>query len=86
MMVLHKYPKIDVHGETTDTVVFVINDFINDNYKMKEKYVVVIHGKGTGVLRKKVHEILKENKLVDEYELDVMNLGQTIIKLRENKR
>ena len=86
MIALTKYPRIDVHGETTDTVVFVVNDFINDCYKMKEKYIVVIHGKGTGALRKKVHEILRLNKLVESYELDVMNLGQTIIKLKERER
>lgn len=81
-MALAKYPKIDVHGETTDTVVFVVNDFINDNLKMKNEYILIIHGKGTGVLRKKVHEILKNNKMVNKYELDVMNLGQTIVKLK----
>ena len=86
MLALKKYNKIDVHGETTDTVVFIVNDFINDNYKMKEKYIIVVHGKGTGALKKKVHEILKNNKLVEEYELDIMNMGQTIIKLKENKR
>lgn len=82
-MVLSKYKKIDIHGETTDTVVFIVNDFINDCYKMKEEYAVIIHGKGTGALRKKVHELLKINKKVDKFELDVMNLGQTIIKLKK---
>ena len=86
MIVLKKFPKIDVHGETTDTVCAVINEFVNDNYKMKEEYIVVIHGKGSGVLRKKVHELLKNNKLVLEYKLDVDNIGQTIIKLKQNKR
>lgn len=81
-MALTKYPRIDIHGETTNTVIFVVNDFINDNYKMKNEYILIIHGKGTGVLRKKVHEILKDNKLVEKYELDVMNLGQTIVKLK----
>ena len=65
MMILNKYPKIDVHGETTDTVVAVVNSFVTDNYKMKEQYIVIIHGKGSGVLKKKVHELLKNNKLVD---------------------
>lgn len=86
MIVLSKYHKLDVHGETTDTVVFTLNDFINDNYRMKEEYIVVIHGKGTGVLKNKVHEILKTNKFVDSYELDVSNMGQTIIKLTKNNR
>ena len=83
-MVLNKYPKIDVHGETTETVVFVVQDFIKDNYKMKNKYIVVIHGKGSGALKRKVHEILKQYKLVENFELDVMNIGQTLIELKKN--
>ena len=82
-MALAKYPKIDINVETTDTAVLLVNDFINDNLKMKNEYIVIIHGKGTGVLRKKVHEILKNNKMVEKYELDVMNLGQTIVKLKK---
>lgn len=83
-MVLNKYPKIDVHGETTETVVFVVQDFIKDNYKMKNKYIVVIHGKGSGALKRKVHEILKQDKLVTNFELDAMNIGQTLIELKKN--
>jgi len=83
-MVLNKYPKIDVHGETTETVVFVVHDFIKDNYKMKNKYIVVIHGKGSGALKRKVHEILNQDKLVANFELDVMNIGQTLIELKKN--
>ena len=83
-MVLNKYPKIDVHGETTETVVFVVQDFIKDNYKIKNKYIVVIHGKGSGALKRKVHEILKQDKLVANFELDAMNIGQTLIELKKN--
>ena len=83
-MVLNKYPKIDVHGETTETVVFVVQDLIKDNYKMKNKYIVVIHGKGSGALKRKVHEILKQDKLVANFELDAMNVGQTLIELKKN--
>lgn len=83
-MVLNKYSKIDVHGETTETVVFVVQDFIKDNYKMKNKYIVVIHGKGSGALKRKVHEILKQDKLVANFELDAMNIGQTLIELKKN--
>ena len=83
-MVLNKYPKIDVHGETTETVVFVVQDFIKDNYKMKNKYIVVIHGEGSGALKRKVHEILKQDKLVANFESDAMNIGQTLIELKKN--
>ena len=83
-MVLNKYPKIDVHGETTETVVFVVHDFIKDNYKMKNKYIVVIYGKGSGAVKRKVHEILNQDKLVANFEWDVMNIGQTLIELKKN--
>lgn len=84
-MILNSYPSIDVHGETTETVVCVINEFVNDNYKMKYKHIVIVHGIGTGVLRKKVHELLKQNKLVENYKLGDMNLGATLVTLKTNK-
>lgn len=83
MIVLNKYPKLDVHGETTDTIVFILEDFINDNLKMKNEYIVIIHGKGSGKLKNRVHELLKQNKNVEKYELDIANLGQTLIKLKK---
>ena len=51
---------------------------------MKNKYIVVIHGKGSGALKRKVHEILKQDKLVANFELDAMNIGQTLIELKKN--
>ena len=46
-------PQLDVHGFTEDTVMTVVNEFINDNYKLKRRKIVVIHGKGRGILQKK---------------------------------
>jgi len=74
-------PQLDVHGFTEDTVMTVVNDFINDNYKLKNKKIVVIHGKGAGILRKKIHSSLKHNKLVKNYYLYNFNIGCTIIEL-----
>ncbi|MCI8575480.1 MAG: Smr/MutS family protein [Bacilli bacterium] len=76
-MILKSYPALDVHGETRDTVVYPINTFIKDNVKLKNKHIVIIHGRGQGVLRKKVHEILKKNPYVLEFYLDGMNIGAT---------
>ena len=75
-------PTLDLHGESSDYARFAINDFINDNYKLKNEYVVIIHGKGSGILKKATQEVLRENKLVEEYKIDNFNDGQTIVKIR----
>lgn len=74
-------PKLDVHGYTWDTVMTVVNDFIRDNYHLKLKKICVIHGKGNGILKNKIHDDLKNNKLVKCYYLYNFNLGCTIIEL-----
>lgn len=76
-----KYPKIDLHGETTDTITYLINDFINDNIKLKNKNIEIIHGKGSGKLKTKTHELLKKNKKVNSYYMDIFNEGSTIVEL-----
>lgn len=78
-------PQLDVHGYTEDTVMTVVNDFINDNFKMGKRKIVVIHGKGLGILKDKIHHSLKNNKLVTDYYLYNWNIGCTIIELRERK-
>lgn len=78
-------PVLNVHGETTATVVFFLNDFIKDNVKLKNTYVGVIHGKSSNILRNRVHELLKKNKLVDSYKIDIWNPGMTIVKLKIDK-
>lgn len=77
-----RFPRIDIHGETSATCVAVINKFINENLKLKNKNIIIIHGKGTGILRKATHELLKKNKNVSKYYLDGLNDGQTIVELK----
>ncbi len=74
-------PQLDVHGETRDTVMTVVNDFINENYHLGKEKVVVVHGKGKDILRKEIHKELKKNKQVKKYYLYNLNLGCTIIEL-----
>ena len=74
-------PQLDVHGFTEDIVMTVVNEFIEDSYKKKKKKIVVIHGKGQGILRRKIHNDLKNNRLVKRYYLYNFNIGCTIIEL-----
>ena len=74
-------PYLDLHGETTATIVYLIESFIRDNVKLKNNKVIIIHGKGSGALKNKSHEILKRNKRVNKYYIDGLNDGQTIVEL-----
>ena len=75
-------PQIDLHGCDREYAKILINDFIRDNYIQKNKKIIIIHGIGTGILRKTTHETLKRNKLVLEYKLDNFNSGTTIVEIR----
>lgn len=76
-----RFPRLDIHGETSLTCVAVINSFIKDNLKLKNKNIIIIHGKGSGTLRKATHELLKKNKNVNKYYINGLNDGETIIEL-----
>ncbi len=75
------YPTLDIHGETEASIVALINEFIKDNIKLKNNYVEIIHGKGSGILKNKTHELLRSNKLVISYKLDNWNIGITKVVL-----
>ena len=78
-------PVLNVHGETTDTVVYFLNDFIKDNVKIGKTYIGIIHGRSSNILRDRVHELLKKNKQVDSFRLNIWNPGMTIVKLKKDK-
>ena len=75
-------PTLDLHGETRDIAKVLINEFIEDNYKMKNTKVIIIHGVGTKTLLKETQNTLKNNKYVLEYKIDNFNTGQTIVTLK----
>ena len=76
---------LDLHGESSDIAKVLINDFIEDNYKMKNKKIVIIHGLGTKKLLHTTQEVLKENSYVEEFKIDNFNSGQTIVILKVKK-
>ena len=60
-------PTLDLHGETRESSRVLVNEFINDNCLLKNKTIVIIHGIGSGILKKEVHLTLKNNKKVKNY-------------------
>ena len=80
-----KSPRIDVHGETYDSVSLLLSQFIDEQFKLGNKYIAIIHGKGEGVLKNRIHELLKVNDKVESYYLNNWNIGETIIVLKVDK-
>ena len=74
-------PCIDVHGYNRDMIKYTLDIFIKDNIKMKNKKIIIIHGKGEGILKEEIHSLLKKDKRVQKFYLDGFNNGCTIIEL-----
>ena len=79
---INRYPTLDLHGYDRETARVAINDFIQDNKIMKNEIVVIVHGKGQGVLQKQTKETLKNNKDVLDYKQDYFNDGCTIVQIK----
>lgn len=78
-------PQIDLHGLDRLSARIKINEFINDNKKMKESIIVIVHGVGSGILRLETENTLKHNKNVIDYKLFYNNNGMTIVKIKIDK-
>lgn len=78
---LNILPSIDVHGFTRETVYVPVSDFINDNIKLRNKKIVIVHGIGYGILRDEINRRFKRDKRVKKLYLSIDNVGCTIIEL-----
>ena len=78
---LNILPSIDVHGFTRETVYVPVSDFINDNIKLRNKKIVIIHGIGYGILRDEINRRFNRDKRVKKLYLSIDNAGCTIIEL-----
>ena len=74
-------PTIDLHGLDRDTARVKTKEFIKDNITMKNSIVCIVHGVGSGIVKKEVHALLKQTKVVLDYKLFYNNSGCTIVKL-----
>ena len=84
MKTYNNYPSIDLHGIDRQYAKILVRDFIRDQYFLKEEDLMIIHGIGTGIVKKAVHEELKTNKQVKDFKLDNFNPGCTVVKLKKN--
>ena len=61
--------EINLLGKTVDEAVSELDKYLDDASLAHLSSVRIIHGKGTGALRKGVHDFLRKNKHVKEYRL-----------------
>lgn len=78
-------PKIDLHGEDRVSAIIRLEEFINDNIKLHNNKIVVIHGIGEGIIKKEVYNYLKTRKDIDSFKQDNFNSGITIIDIKNCK-
>ena len=82
MIVTSKTPRLDLHNEIGDMVEVLTNEFIKDNILLKNEVIVIIHGISGKVIKKRLYEVLKENKNVKSFKVNNWNIGETIIELK----
>jgi DNA mismatch repair protein MutS2 len=61
--------QLDLHGLTVDEALPRLDSFIHDAYSAGYYQVWVVHGKGTGVLRREVGRYLSDHTLVHSHRL-----------------
>ena len=79
---LYNAPQLDIHGYDRYGAIAMIKNFIDNYSKIDTKKLVIIHGKGSGILKKATLDYLKTDKRVLEYKIDNFNDGQTIVILK----
>ena len=77
--------RLDIRGRKPEEVDFEILKFIDDSYMTGQARVEILHGKGTGVLKKTVKDILDKHEKVKNYYFAPIEFGGegiTIVELK----
>ena len=69
--------ELDIRGLETLEAEAVVENFLSAAVMGRLETVTIIHGKGTGALRKAVHDILRRNKAVKSFRLGVYGEGES---------
>ena len=76
--------RLDIRGKRPEEAEFEITRFIDDSYSAGLQQVEILHGKGTGALKKTVQELLKKHSAVKNYyyaKIEFGGEGITIVEL-----
>ena len=76
-------PEINLLGKTVDEAVAELDKYLDDAYIAHLSPVRIVHGKGTGALRKGIHNYLKRQKHIKEYHLASFGEGDAGVTIVE---
>lgn len=77
--------EINVIGYNLEEAIFAVDKYLDDCYISKLNTVRIVHGKGTGILRKGIHDFLKKHPHVKKYRLGTFGegeMGVTVVELK----
>lgn len=77
--------EVNVIGFNVEEAIFTIDKYLDDCYLAKLNTVRIVHGKGTGTLRKGIHAFLKTHSHVKNYRLGTFGegeMGVTVVELK----
>ena len=77
--------EINLLGKTVDEAVGELEKYLDNAYLAHLTEVRIVHGKGTGALRKGVQQYLKRNKHVKSFRLGGLGEGDTGVTIAELK-
>ncbi len=77
--------RLDIRGEKPEIAEFQIIKFLDDAYQGSLERVEILHGKGTGVLKKTVWDILKQHEKVKNFYFAAIEFGGEGITIAELK-
>ena len=79
-------PEINVIGQNVEDAIFIIDKYLDDCYLAHLSTARIVHGKGTGKLRKGIHAFLKNHPHVHSFRLGTFGegeMGVTIVELKK---
>ena len=78
-------PEIDLHTFRADECADLVEEYVRAACEAGLSEVRIIHGKGTGALRRTVHAVLERSAHVARFRHADANWGATIVELRAER-
>ena len=69
--------RCDLRGMNVEEGILEVDRYVDQALRLGLGEITIIHGKGTGVLRKGIHEHLRKNRFIKSFRLGVYGEGET---------